>query len=114
MNLDCIHARDVGLGDKAECAIGRYYRPTGEVCLQACRERVRGKVLKIAETPRERSRNWQPPAAGLGDTVERVLDATGIGPAYKRAVLRVTGRPCGCGRRRNRLNRLWPYKEAAS
>ncbi len=42
---------------------------------------------------------------GLGDTVEALLDATGVGPAYKAVHRRLTGRPCGCARRKATLNR---------
>lgn len=52
---------------------------------------------------------YRPTARGLGDTVERVLDATGIGPLAKRAITAVTGRPCGCAKRRDALNKLVPY-----
>jgi len=47
---------------------------------------------------------------GLGDTVERVLTATGVGPVVKKVIERVTGRPCGCGKRRDAFNRAVPYK----
>jgi len=61
------------------------------------------------ECPRGRPWGWRPPDRGLGDTVEWVLAATGIGPLAKRLIRRVTGRPCGCGHRRDRLNRLVPF-----
>jgi len=59
--------------------------------------------------PRGRPWGWRPPDRGLGDTVERVLSAMGVGPAYKRLHRRLTGRPCGCAKRRDKLNRLMPY-----
>jgi len=55
------------------------------------------------------AKKHRPPARGLGDTVERVLDATGIGPVAKRMITRITGKPCGCDKRRDLLNRLVPY-----
>ena len=61
--------------------------------------------LKVSDV----SRNVRPADRGLGDTIERVLDATGIGPAAKRIIRRITGKPCGCAKRRDRLNRLVPY-----
>ena len=54
-------------------------------------------------------KKYRPPARGLGDTGERVLDATGIGPVAKTVILAVTGKPCGCDKRRDLLNKLVPY-----
>lgn len=59
--------------------------------------------------PHGKAWGYRPPDRGVGDTVERVLDAAGIGPAAKWLILALTGKPCGCGRRRERLNRLVPY-----
>ena len=59
---------------------------------------------------REAVKKYRPVARGLGDTVERALDATGIGPVAKRLITAVTGRPCGCAKRRDFLNGLVPYK----
>ena len=56
-----------------------------------------------------RGRPCTSPDRGLGNTVEQVLDATGVGPLAKRVIRGITGKPCGCGRRRDRLNRLVPY-----
>jgi hypothetical protein len=54
-------------------------------------------------------KKYRPLARGLGDTVERVLDATGIGPVAKKIITTVTGKPCGCAKRRDLLNKLVPY-----
>ena len=44
---------------------------------------------------------------GLGDTIEKVTKATGI----KAVVDRVTkDKDCGCGNRRDTLNRMFPYE----
>lgn len=53
----------------------------------------------------------RPKAAGLGDTVAAGLAAVGITPAR---VSRMIGRPCGCERRKQRLNELgaWIAKRA--
>jgi len=45
---------------------------------------------------------------GLGDSIEKVTKATGIKRAVD-AVAAKTGRECGCGARRDRLNRMFPY-----
>jgi hypothetical protein len=55
---------------------------------------------------------YRPPDRGLGDTVERALDVAGIGRVAKRLIRALTGKPCGCGRRRERLNHLMPYRKA--
>lgn len=46
---------------------------------------------------------------GLGDVVEVVTTATGIKAATD-AVARATGKDCGCGRRRDKLNKLFPFR----
>ena len=43
---------------------------------------------------------------GLGDTVDKITTATGI----KKAVKYVFGDSCGCDERREKLNKLLPYK----
>ena len=45
---------------------------------------------------------------GLGDTIEKITKATGIKKVvYK--VSEVTGKDCGCGKRKDVLNELFPY-----
>lgn len=46
-------------------------------------------------------------ATGLGDTVEQVLEATGIAKVAKF----VLGEDCGCEERKKRLNELLPYRK---
>lgn len=44
---------------------------------------------------------------GLGDTIEKITQATGI----KKIVETVSGgKDCGCGKRKEALNRMFPYK----
>lgn len=45
---------------------------------------------------------------GLGDTIYKVTKATGIKKVVDTAS-KVTGKPCGCGERRDTLNRMFPY-----
>jgi len=45
-------------------------------------------------------------AEGLGDTVENILEATGIAKVAKW----VMGEDCGCDARKEKLNELWRYK----
>ena len=44
---------------------------------------------------------------GLGDTVEKFTKATGI----KKVVDKVTKGGCGCDKRRDTLNRMFPYQK---
>ena len=46
------------------------------------------------------------PMRGAGDLVEQVTKRTGI----KRLVDKVTGNSCGCGKRRDILNKLIPFR----
>lgn len=43
---------------------------------------------------------------GVGDTIERKLGAMGV--AFK-ATLKALGVPCGCDKRRDEFNVLYPY-----
>lgn len=47
---------------------------------------------------------------GLGDTIEKVTTATGIKKVAE-AVSKATGSDCGCSKRRDALNRAFPYKQ---
>ena len=44
---------------------------------------------------------------GLGDTIEKITEATGI----KKAVKFIAGEDCGCDKRKEKLNQLFPYKK---
>lgn len=44
---------------------------------------------------------------GLGDTVEKVLEATGIAKVAKW----IMGEDCGCEERKQKLNELFPYRK---
>ena len=47
---------------------------------------------------------------GLGDTVAKITKATGIKKVVD-TVSKVTGKDCGCGKRQDTLNRLFPYNK---
>jgi len=47
---------------------------------------------------------------GLGDTIEKITKATGIKKVVD-VVSKVVKKDCGCGARKNTLNRLFPYNE---
>jgi len=47
---------------------------------------------------------------GLGDTIEKITTATGIKKVVK-AVAAATGKDCGCNKRKDTLNRIFPYQD---
>jgi len=49
--------------------------------------------------------------AGLGDAIEAVTTVTGIKAATE-AVAKVTGKDCGCGKRKEKLNNKFPFNPA--
>ena len=81
--------------DGQGCSLGLYGgRPSPGVCAQC--------------------EHYDGPARGLGDRVAAVTRATGIAAAA-RVVARVTGKPCGCARRRAALNAAFPsYPQSES
>lgn len=47
---------------------------------------------------------------GLGDTIEKMAKASGIKKAVD-TIAKVTGKDCGCKKRKEQLNKAFPYKE---
>ena len=47
---------------------------------------------------------------GLGDTIDKITTATGI----KKVVKKATKGGCGCNKRREKLNKLFPYKNQST
>jgi hypothetical protein len=47
---------------------------------------------------------------GLGDTIEKITTATGIKKVVD-TVAKATGSDCGCGKRKDTLNRAFPYNK---
>tara|TARA_R100000458_G_scaffold8654_1_gene6838 strand:- start:1739 stop:1903 length:165 start_codon:yes stop_codon:yes gene_type:complete len=47
---------------------------------------------------------------GLGDSIEKITKATGIKKVVKK-VSEITGKDCGCNKRKDTLNRLFPYNK---
>ena len=45
---------------------------------------------------------------GLGDTIEKITKITGIKKVVDK-VSKVTGKDCGCNKRKETLNKLFPY-----
>jgi hypothetical protein len=46
---------------------------------------------------------------GLGDTVEKIMKATGVKKVVETATKAVGVKDCGCDKRRDTLNRIFPY-----
>ena len=47
---------------------------------------------------------------GLGDTIEKITKATGIKKVVD-TVAKATGKDCGCNKRKEVLNKAFPYKK---
>jgi len=47
---------------------------------------------------------------GLGDTIEKITKVTGIKKVVE-TIAKVVDKDCGCGKRKETLNRLFPYNE---
>ena len=47
---------------------------------------------------------------GFGDTVAKITKATGIKKVVEK-VSAATGKDCGCSKRQDTLNRVFPYKK---
>jgi len=45
---------------------------------------------------------------GLGDSIEKFTKATGIKKVVNK-ISKATGKDCGCAKRKDTLNRLFPY-----
>ena len=45
---------------------------------------------------------------GLGDTIEKITKATGIKKVVDK-VAKATDKDCGCNKRKDSLNKLFPY-----
>jgi hypothetical protein len=52
----------------------------------------------------------QEKSKGLGDTIAKITDATGIKKVVE-TVAKVTDKDCGCNKRKDTLNRLFPYNK---
>jgi hypothetical protein len=47
---------------------------------------------------------------GLGDTVQKITTVTGIRKVVE-TVAKATGKDCGCNKRKEALNRAFPYQK---
>ena len=65
------------------------------------------KKLDNSQKKSTRPTKTRKKAEGLGDTVEQVLEATGVAKVAKW----IMGEDCGCDARKERLNYLFPYRK---
>ena len=61
---------------------------------------VKNKKMKLNEKSR-----------GLGDTIEKFTTATGIKNVVTKVTQAAGVKDCGCGQRRDTLNRIFPYSK---
>lgn len=59
------------------------------------------------KSKRGRPKGSKNKSKGLGDTIEKFTEATGI----KAVVKAVVGDDCGCDERRDKLNKIFPYSK---
>ena len=52
--------------------------------------------------------NYMEKSKGLGDSIEKFTKATGIKKVVDK-ISEVTKKDCGCGKKKETLNRLFPY-----
>ena len=52
--------------------------------------------------------NYMEKSKGLGDSIEKITKATGIKKVVN-TVSKIIKKPCNCGKRKDTLNRLFPY-----
>ena len=65
-----------------------------------------GSTRKSKKTTKTSRTETTTKSKGLGDTIEKITTATGI----KAVVKAVVGEDCGCDERKEKLNKLFPYK----
>jgi hypothetical protein len=57
-------------------------------------------------------RNYTRRSAGLGDTIHKFTSITGLDKVAQSLATRVTGKKdCGCNKRKEALNKAFPYKK---
>lgn len=47
---------------------------------------------------------------GLGDTIKKLLDTTGVAVVFEKITQAVGIEDCGCKRRQEKLNKMFPYE----
>ena len=62
---------------------------------------------KRTKAYKEWKKNYDESSKGLGDTIEKITEATGI----KKAVKWLAGEDCGCDQRKEKFNKLFRYNK---
>ncbi len=57
-------------------------------------------------------KEWKAQSEGLGDVIEKITEATGI-KAVVEKVFDLAGKDCGCDKRKEKLNKLFPTRYKA-
>lgn len=87
--VPCKHWSECGLPSGGCCAKGLYGgRPSAGICLRHCDD-------------------YEGPPRGAGDVLATVTKLTGI-QAVTKAASKLTGKPCGCAKRRRKMNAAMP------
>ena len=68
------------------------------------------QIRNILKKNSNRKEEIQPVSRGLGDTIEKFANTTGLNKITE-AYSQVTKKDCGCNKRRDLLNQLVPYKQ---
>ena len=82
----------------------KYYRKDNSMCLLGLFN------TSPSEEDCKSCEKYYGPDRGLGDKISKVIKVTGIEKAVK---LVSKSRDCGCGRRRAKLNKAFPFKEGS-
>jgi hypothetical protein len=69
--------------------------------------KTKQQLKDMVETKPKRTRKPRTKSKGLGDSVEKVTKSTGIDKVVKF----IAGEDCGCDKRKEFLNRKFPYKK---
>ena len=70
-------------------------------------EKPKRKRRTKAELEKANAKKVYTTSEGLGDTIEKITEATGI----KKLVKWIAGDDCGCDQRKEALNKIFPYKK---
>ena len=60
---------------------------------------------------RQNLQNYAPKSRGLGDTINKFTQATGIHNLAQMGAKAMGKKDCGCNKRKEKLNKMFPYKK---
>ena len=85
--------------------VGKMIFPETESLYEAWEQHTKNPVQSIEDQP-----GYIPESRGVGDTVAKMTHAIGLDKLAE-AYTKITGKPCGCGKRQEWLNEHFPYKD---